>query len=827
MRLFNFCNKVIEYSFYLIFFLVPLALTSDTSELFEFNKLWVTYILTLVIALAWFTKMVIRKKFSIQKTPLDIPIALFLISEVISTFLSIDMHVSLWGYYSRFNGGLFSILSYIFLYYAFLSNLKDEKEEKTGFGLKNVYIFIAGIIVFFIGTLIASSIKTTEAAGFPYQMIATLTGALAAFTVFMYAAPKGHFKKSLYAIFSSAILVILWGLPSHFGYDPTCLLFRGTFDVSCWTNDFQPKVRIFSTLGQPDWMAAYVAAILPVLIGVSVNFSKGKVFFEKKIASLKNLNVFYLISAVLIFALFYLSLLYTQARSGILAFWLVLPLLALFYLWFYLKPALSEKKFTIDFKVMISLLLITGVITFFAGQPFAQLNKFTFLGLKEHFSKPQTPSAVKSQTPTPPPAPIVASELGGTDSGIIRLLVWNGAINIWKANPIFGTGVETYAFAYYKFRPAAHNMTSEWKFLYNKAHNEYLNYLATTGAFGLLTYLSMIGGFLFITGKYVYKKRKNLTQKEFLIVSIVGGYITILITNFFGFSVVIINILFYLAPAFVFILAGLINPEKEYAISFSKKEIYATGVIQKTTIVIASVVVFYLIYSLANFWQADRNYYFGVNYDQGQDYQKAYVFLKNAVQERPDEPVFRSEFGYNNAVLGAAIASQIQKLPKEQQQQNIQIAKQLIDSSISYTNQVTTESPNNIVFWKTRTRAYYTLGQIDPSYLSQALIAIKKSQELAPTDADISYNLGVLYGQTGDYKNAVKTLENTIKLKPDYPAGNAYYALGLFYHQLAIDSKGNVVNQEYNQKAIDSIKQLIKIFGTNPQAEGALKAWSK
>ncbi len=831
MRLFNFCNKVIEYSFYLIFFLVPLALTSDTSELFEFNKLWVTYILTLVIALAWFTKMVIRKKFSIQKTPLDIPIALFLVSEIISTFLSMDMHVSLWGYYSRFNGGLFSILSYVFLYYAFLSNLKDEKEEKAGFGLKNVYIFIAGIIVFFIGTLIASNIKTTEAAGFPYQMIATLTGALAAFTVFMYAAPKGYFKKSLYAIFSSAILVILWGLPSHFGYDPTCLLFRGTFDVSCWTNDFQPKVRIFSTLGQPDWMAAYVAAILPVLIGISVNFSKGKVFFEKKISSLKNLNVFYLISAVLIFALFYLSLLYTQARSGILAFWLVLPLLALFYLWFYLKPALSEKKFTIDFKVMISLLLIAGVITFFAGQPFAQLNKFTLSGLKEHFSKPQTSTAVKSsaksQTPTPSPAPVVASELGGTDSGIIRLLVWNGAISIWKANPIFGTGVETYAFAYYKFRPAAHNMTSEWKFLYNKAHNEYLNYLATTGAFGLLTYLSMIGGFLFITGKYIYKKRKNLTQKEFLIVSIVGGYITILITNFFGFSVVIINILFYLTPAFVFILAGLINPEKEYAISFSKKEIYATGVVQKATIVIASVVIFYLIYSLASFWQADRNYYFGVNYDQGQDYQKAYVFLKNAVQERPDEPVFRSEFGYNNAVLGAAIASQIQKLPKEQQQQNIQIAKQLIDSSINYTNQVTTESPNNIVFWKTRTRVYYTLGQIDPSYLSQALIAIKKSQELAPTDADISYNLGVLYGQTGDYKNAVKTLENTIKLKPNYPAGNAYYALGLFYHQLAIDSKGNVINQEYNQKAIDSIKQLIKIFGTNPQAEGALKAWSK
>ena len=49
MKLLNILNKTIEYSFYLLFFLVPLALTGDTSELFEFNKLWVTFILTIVI----------------------------------------------------------------------------------------------------------------------------------------------------------------------------------------------------------------------------------------------------------------------------------------------------------------------------------------------------------------------------------------------------------------------------------------------------------------------------------------------------------------------------------------------------------------------------------------------------------------------------------------------------------------------------------------------------------------------------------------------------------------------------------------------------------
>src|ERR1035437_1707566 len=93
MKLFNFCNKVIEYSFYLLFFLIPLAFTSDTSELFEFNKLWLTFIITIVIGAAWITKMIIRKEFKLQRTPLDIPIALFLISEVISSFRSEERRV--------------------------------------------------------------------------------------------------------------------------------------------------------------------------------------------------------------------------------------------------------------------------------------------------------------------------------------------------------------------------------------------------------------------------------------------------------------------------------------------------------------------------------------------------------------------------------------------------------------------------------------------------------------------------------------------------------------------------------------------------------------
>ncbi|MEK7092359.1 MAG: hypothetical protein AAB907_01910, partial [Patescibacteria group bacterium] len=72
------CNNIILYCFYGLFFLVPLTFSSNTHELFEFNKMWLTIGLTIVITGLWLLNMALRGTFTIKKTPLDIPILLFL-----------------------------------------------------------------------------------------------------------------------------------------------------------------------------------------------------------------------------------------------------------------------------------------------------------------------------------------------------------------------------------------------------------------------------------------------------------------------------------------------------------------------------------------------------------------------------------------------------------------------------------------------------------------------------------------------------------------------------------------------------------------------------
>src|SRR3989338_7342265 len=187
-------DKIIQYSFYLLFFLVPLILTPFNYELFEYNKMMAVYGLTMIILCAWVSKMILKGRLNLIRTPFDIPLFLFLVSQIISTLFSIDSHVSIWGYYSRFNGGLISIISYLVLFYAFVSNF-----------------------------------------------------------------PKEKISRLLKVILLSGLIVAAYGILERFG-----------IDKDLWVQDVQN--RVFSTLGQPNWLAAYLAVLIPLTIGIALQY---------------------------------------------------------------------------------------------------------------------------------------------------------------------------------------------------------------------------------------------------------------------------------------------------------------------------------------------------------------------------------------------------------------------------------------------------------------------------------------------------------------------------------------------------------------------------
>lgn len=752
------CNKAIEYLFYALFLLVPLVFAGNTSELFEFNKMWLTFVIAILIAFFWFSKMVILKRPIFRRTIFDLPLGLFLISQIVSTVVSLDSYISFWGYYSRWNGGLLSIITYIFLFYAFVSNFSEDSANDISW--------------------------------------------------------KEFVKKSLVVSVISGFVAVVWALPSHFGYDPTCLVFRGHFDTSCWTADFVPTIRIFGPLGQPDWLAGYLGILLPISAAFAITE-----FRQKGVKHWK--FIFY----VVCFFLFYASVLFTSSRSGIISVFTSL----IFFIGFYLfknKKDIALYKNKIFGGFLIGILLVS----FFAGIQFPVLNKFSF----SEFKKIAQSASVKSNTPTsannaaaqnPPTSGVSSLDSGGTNSLEIRKIVWRGAINIWKANPIFGTGVESYAFAYYKFRPVEHNRVSEWNFLYNKAHNEYLNYLATTGAFGLLSYLFFIGiflgvgainlGKLNVKNKYLLKLKSeaNIDLSDPLPLSLVASFISILIINFFGFSVVILNIYLLIIPAIFVLIFGLHRKSV-----YQKIKIYYISYFQWGGILALAAIGTFLIYTLGIYWVADTKYALGSNYNNARDFQTAYPLLHEAVKMRP-EPVFQDEMSWNDAILAIGFVQQAATSTD-----SAKLAQTLATEAIQTNTALIQSHPNNLLFWKTRVRIFYNLATVNPAYYAQALAAIQKVYELSPTDASVLYNLGVLYGQNGDSKKAVEVLEKTIEYKPDYR--DAHFALAIFYHDLSVDKSSKVKDPALHQKAIDQLNYILtNLIATDANAKEYLKVW--
>ncbi|MBU2036212.1 hypothetical protein KKC36_02085, partial [Patescibacteria group bacterium] len=220
----KFFRKLLEILFYLLFFLIPIVLWPFSYELFEFNKIIVIYILTLLIAFCWVSKSLVKRRLIFRRTILDTPLIIFLTVQLLSTLVSIDTRTSIFGYYSRFNGGFLSLISFALLYWAFVSNIDSKKA--------------------------VNSIK---------------------------------------ALIFSSLLVCIYGILEHFG-----------IDKELWVQDVSE--RVFSTLGQPNWLAAWIVAIIPLTY----------VFILK----VKNNRIFFGIVSTIIF----LTLLYTKSRSGFLGF---------------------------------------------------------------------------------------------------------------------------------------------------------------------------------------------------------------------------------------------------------------------------------------------------------------------------------------------------------------------------------------------------------------------------------------------------------------------------------------------------------------------------
>lgn len=671
--------------FNLLFFFVPLVLFPNTSEIFEFNKMIVTYLFTILIVASWVIKMISKGKIIFRRTILDIPLLIFIATQLLSFLTSIDPRTSFLGYYSRFHGGLASTISYSLLYWAFVSNMN----------------------------------KKTSA-------------------------------KALLTLVFSAILVSIYAVLEHFG-----------IDKDLWVQDVQ--TRVFSTLGQPNWLATWIVSLIPITWALALRKNSFK-SLPKMFRVLIDKRTVFAISL-----LFFLTLIYTRSRSGYLGFFVTTVSFWGILAFYSFKNNINKKRF---FQI-ISLIGVSYLfLILIYGSPWTPsignlFNKQT--AIEEVAPKPQGP----------------ALSVGGTESGDIRKIVWKGAIDIWKNYPILGSGVETFAFSYYQFRPEEHNLVSEWDFLYNKAHNEYLNFGATTGTLGLLGYLILIFFIIFQLFKnaQLETKDKKLTVQNIYSLSFLSGILGILVSNIFGFSVVPVALSLFLFPAF----SEVINvKEKEYSANKHISQSKNTFII--TVLILASI----FIYRVGRYWYADILYTKGKFENDSGNFDVGRELLIKATSLSPNEAIFWDELANSSAKL-ALVAIDLKQAD---------YASRFTQESIEYSQKAVRLSPANVNLKRSQAAIYIKYSPFNPDFLLDAKTILEKAIEQAPSDAKLNYNLALTQARLGDIDSAIEILIKTIKMKDNYRNARFAYAL-------LLSEKGE------KEKAIEQLEYILTYIEPN------------
>lgn len=321
---------------------------------------------------------------------------------------------------------IFEFPKTIFLYLSAITILllwaiQFRQKEKTNLNFKPVF---SGILFFLLSTTLSSIIAldpTTAVFGyysrFSDGLLATVAFCLI-FLAFVNQTTSYFYQRLFKALALTTTVICLYALLQKMGIDD-----------NLWNQI--AKERVFSTLGQPNWLAAYLVAFLPLQIAFLLIASK----FKAKMIWL------------LCIIMSLLTIFFTLSATGFLGLMIAISI-------FFLR---LTKKNDATKSIFAGCLLLLGLGVVISHNQ-----------IKERIHETGSIRLLVWQ--------------GSMETFIQAPL----------KNKILGFGPANFAYAFLPHRPKSLNHTPEWDLLFNKPHNEYLDLLINQGLLGIISFLYLI-----------------------------------------------------------------------------------------------------------------------------------------------------------------------------------------------------------------------------------------------------------------------------------------------------------------------------------------------
>lgn len=613
----NTFNVIFTVLFCILIIGTPLVFTSLTRSVFEVNKLLLLRLFLLVTTTVWLFKSILYKSnhvestentvnffgFQWKKTGIEIPMIIWLISNILSTIFSTNKVVSLIGAYDRWEG-ILTMVNYIVLVLIFAKLLTKRFQL-------NWMIAALGLATF--GSAIYGILQSLGIDFMRWSVDPTAR-------VFACINNPVH-----YCAFMGMVtpLLIGWHLKLCKNNDSP------QNEAGKWIL-FVASAVIYYTMylsySRATWMGFIGAMPLLYMLGHDVFFKRNKnifitdifftllaisSFFITAIFKLNQLGLWYGLPTYIVVTAYLIFVGYNNKvehqKDSRKADIIIIPAILAISLLSFLIPHPIFQTFNMNglgIKVGLGLILLVStyksspnakllisriaIILFFTKLQFvtnsvyAVVDYFAALGMfylatyssdnKQHEERfwltayavmfalviiiPSFSNLAESITaketdglPAAHAARVkVSSYKRDAIKGTARTSMWKSAIPWIKDYPILGSGLDTIKYQYPNYRlPDYGKLEGGHNFTPDRLHNEYLNTLATKGVVGFISYyLIFILTWLLICIKGLYRFIDTKNPYQFLLLGTVVGGLVYLGQVLFNFGVVATLVLFYI-----------------------------------------------------------------------------------------------------------------------------------------------------------------------------------------------------------------------------------------------------------------------------------------
>lgn len=604
---------------------------------------------------------------------------------------------------------------------------KEAKIRKTSF----VWFLLAYALVCVVTTIFSVSIPGSIIGTYGrFIGLATMLNLLLwVYIIIATMSDKEKIRKAMWVSIITALFVVIYGLVQYFDL---LVLFN-------WSQN--PSERMFSTIGHSNHVAAYLGMNLMLLIGICVStpFSWRKIFL-------------YLVGFV-----FFVAIIFTASRAGILATITVLLIWAVYTL----KIKGARKYFMKTGKVFLFLFMVL----FLAGVLF-----------QGHLKQLEIVERTKEN--------IEFFKEGNIPD---RVSWWASSIEMIRDKPFLGHGLSTYRDVYNQYRRADYRLpgNAQDKITPESAHMEYLTIWAQQGTLGILVYLLMIVAIFYYTIRYI-RKEDNFNNKM-VAFSLFGAVMVYLIQVLLSFGVVTTLFLFYtvIGLLIAFIERGDLSWSKSLGASVGKavrktdlgenvlgtkgnvlsaKQKYFDFKINFILRLIVSIIIFVLVsvgfvYTLC-FLAADYHNKQAVFLTARNKYRESMQSYEKSLYYMPYIAKYYEDFADFTFNLGL-------KMPESSQNVYMHDAIELYEKAITITPTTPHMHANKgLVF--SRLSALNSGNEMWELYRDDALESMQRAIELSKNTPVYHYKYArqlIFFGKIG---KAVEELHKVIKIRPDY-----------------------------------------------------------